>query len=402
VTKAAAAVRRMTAPSPARSNPVSAGLAIVATVAGAMGGFVGQAPNRLVDATPIDLWQASGSTVTLAIVLLLALLIAAALGRWPRPLALGAALAGSAALLLLLLYAAGHAAALLMATATPAARTSLGPAFWAMTLCAALAMVDAVQRLAPPAAIRVALVIAMVCTVALMALLGAFDALSLVREYAARRAAFAAALGRHCSLVGAALSITLIIGLPLGILAARRPREKALLFGTLNILQTIPSVALFGLLITPLSALAAWSPTFASLGLQGIGVAPALIALSLYALLPIVRNTEAAITATDPRVVEAARGMGFTAMQILWRVELPLGLPLLLAGLRIVLVQTIGLAVVAALIGAGGLGTLVFQGIGQYATDLVLLGALPAIALALAADFAMREIVAALRRRETT
>jgi osmoprotectant transport system permease protein len=158
----------------------------------------------------------------------------------------------------------------------------------------------------------------------------------------------------------------------------------------LNLLQTIPSIALFGLLIVPLSALAAAAPALAAFGIAGIGPAPAIVALILYALLPVVRNTVAGIAAVDPAVTDAARGMGMSERQLFRQVQLPLAMPLLLAGLRIVTVQTIGLAVVAALIGAGGLGTFVFAGLGQYAADLVLLGSLPTIALALGADFLMQ------------
>jgi osmoprotectant transport system permease protein len=138
-------------------------------------------------------------------------------------------------------------------------------------------------------------------------------------------------------------------------------------------------------------------PQLAALGVGGIGPAPAVIALILYALLPIVRNTVSGISGVDPDVIDAARGVGLTRRQIFWRVELPLSLPILVAGLRIVIVQTIGLAVVAALIGAGGLGTFVFDGLGQYATSLVLLGSLPAIVLALAADFLLRLAANSLR-----
>jgi osmoprotectant transport system permease protein len=149
----------------------------------------------------------------------------------------------------------------------------------------------------------------------------------------------------------------------------------------------------------PLSALAAAWPTLAAAGIGGIGMAPAIIALILYALLPVVRNTVTGIAAVDPAAIDAARGMGMTGRQLLWRIELPLSLPLLIAGLRIVTVQSIGLAVVAALIGAGGLGSFVFAGLGQYATDLVLLGALPAIGLALAADFLLQTLSALVARR---
>jgi len=180
---------------------------------------------------------------------------------------------------------------------------------------------------------------------------------------------------------------------------AKRPRLEGPVFAILNTLQTIPSIALFGLLIVPLSALAAAVPWLGAFGIAGVGVAPAIIALVLYALLPAVRNTVAGLQSVDSSAIDAGRGMGMSSSQILWQVGLPLSLPILLGGLRIVTVQAIGLAVVAALIGAGGLGTFVFEGLGQYAVDLVLLGALPAILLALAADFVLQILTAMLRRR---
>jgi osmoprotectant transport system permease protein len=206
-------------------------------------------------------------------------------------------------------------------------------------------------------------------------------------------------LVRHILLVIAAVGPAIAIGFPLGVLAARRPQIQGPLFAVLNLLQTVPSVALFGLLIVPLSALATAVPPLAAIGVGGIGPAPAIIALILYALLPVVRNSIAGVAGVDPGVIEAGRGMGMTPRQLFWRAELPLAAPVLLAGLRIVIVQAIGLAVVAALIGAGGLGSLVFEGLGQYAADLVLLGALPAIALALAADFLLQTLSALLDRR---
>ena len=182
----------------------------------------------------------------------------------------------------------------------------------------------------------------------------------------------------------------------MGIYVARVHVAEVPVMTVLNVVQTVPSIALFGLLIAPLSALGAAMP---SLGISGIGFAPAVIALTLYALLPVVRNTLAGIAGVDAAIVESARGAGMTGAQILRRVELPLAFPIILTGIRIVVVQAIGLAVVAALVGAGGLGTFVFQGLGQYATDLVLLGALPAIALALAADFTLRSVQTLLARR---
>ncbi len=268
-----------------------------------------------------------------------------------------------------------------------------------MAGCSAFALADGLRRLraGPVAAAAVALVLG--GAIGALAARGTFATLSVVQEYSSRQALFAAALTRHIALVAGAVGLGLVIGLPLGLGASRRPRLQGPLFALLNLLQTVPSIALFGLLIWPLAALARAAPRLAAWGIGGIGPAPAVIALVLYALLPIVRNTVAGISGVDPAVVDAARGVGLTRAQIFRRVELPLSLPILIAGLRIVIVQTIGLAVVAALIGAGGLGTFVFEGLGQDALDLVLLGALPAIALALAADLGLRAMAALLPQR---
>ena len=353
----------------------------------AAGGFVSQAPNRLVSGVPLPLWRAVSGPIAASIGGLGAFLFAAAF--LPRSRAIAAAvIAAGGASLLLMLDGAGAAAASLSATAPRAARTSLGPAFWIASLCAALAVLDALQRLSAGRLARLAAAVAIAGLVVALALTGRLDALSIAREYAIRRDAFLGELLRHCELVLGALLPALAIGMPLGALAARRRATAGPIFATLNVIQTVPSIALFGLLIAPLAAL----------GLGGVGPVPALIALTLYSLLPIARNTQAGILGVDPAVTEAASGMGMTPAQIFWRVELPLGLPVFLAGVRIVTVQAIGLATVAALIGAGGLGTFVFQGIGQYAVDLVLLGAVPTILLALAADFGMAMVIASLER----
>ncbi|MGH7060728.1 MAG: ABC transporter permease [Stellaceae bacterium] len=372
-------------------------LAVAGAAATVAGGFVGVAPNRLVSGRPIALWQAAPTLATIGIAALVALLLAASLARPGRALHTTAAVLGSA-LLLLTLAAAGEAARSLATTAAPTARVSLGAAFWVLCACGVLALGDALQRLGAGPALKLAVAATILGVIVLMAVAGAFDALSLAREYASRRRLFADALLRHVVLVAAAVGPALAIGFPLGVVAARRAGWRGPLFAVLNLLQTVPSIALFGLLIAPLSALAAALPWVAALGIGGIGMAPAIIALVLYALLPVVRNTNAGIVGVDPAVVEAARGMGLGRRQIFWRVELPLATPVLLAGLRIVVVQAIGLAVVAALIGAGGLGTFVFEGLGQYAVDLVLLGALPAIFLALAVDFLLQMLAAGLPR----
>ncbi|MFN0186966.1 MAG: ABC transporter permease, partial [Aquabacterium sp.] len=212
---------------------------------------------------------------------------------------------------------------------------------------------------------------------------GRLDALSLMQEWAQRQDVWAAACWRHLQIVVTALLPALLLGVPLGVLVARRPRPGQRLLALLGQVQTMPSIALFGLLIAPLAALGTLWP---GSGIQGVGLWPAALALVAYALLPIVAGVAAGLQQVEPAVVEAARGMGLTRGQRLRQVELPLALPALWSALRLAAVQGVGLAVVAALIGAGGLGTLVFQGLAAGALDLVLLGVLPVVVMAVVLD----------------
>jgi osmoprotectant transport system permease protein len=373
-------------------NPVLALLAATIFLAAIAFGYVTVAPNRLLSGRPVPIWHLVDAVTLAALVLELALLAIAVV--LPPSRGLQAAAAGAASLLVVtLVWAAGSAAHQAMLTAgTPAARVSLGAGFWLMGLAAALAAADALDRLRAAAAVRFALALAVAAAIVAMARAGRLDDLSLAREFANRGEAFASELARHVWLVLAALAPALVIGSALGALALRRPARAGTIFAALNIVQTIPSIALFALMIAPLTALSEAAPLLRTLGLRGIGPAPAIIALTAYGLLPVARSVHAGFSGVPAAVVDAARGMGMSRLQILRDVTFPLALPVLLAGLRIVTLQLIGLAVVAALIGAGGLGTFVFQGLGQTATDLVLLGALSAIALALFADGLLRSL----------
>jgi osmoprotectant transport system permease protein len=188
----------------------------------------------------------------------------------------------------------------------------------------------------------------------------------------------------HISLVAAAMLIAVAIGVPLGILVARRPWLAKPILGTANIAETIPSLALFGFLLP-----VPW------LGERAARLAIA--ALTLYALLPIIRNTAAGIAGVDPAVREAARAMGMTQRQILWKVELPLSLSTVLAGVRVATVLTIGIATIAAAVGAGGLGEYIFRGLAMVNDSLILAGAIPAALLALGADFLLSVLERRLR-----
>lgn len=182
--------------------------------------------------------------------------------------------------------------------------------------------------------------------------------------------------GEHVFLVFVAILVATAIGLPLGILITRKPGLSQTVLTFANIVQTIPSLAMFGFLISvPL--------------LGGIGKVPAMVALMLYSLLPIIRNTYTGITNVDPAVREAGRGMGMTDWQLLVQVEIPLALGVILAGIRVATVISVGIATIAAAIGAGGLGVFIFRGISMVNNDLILAGAVPAALMALLADFAI-------------
>jgi osmoprotectant transport system permease protein len=272
-------------------------------------------------------------------------------------------------------------------------RVAPGSGFWLLLCSVALMSTDAITRLRPGPLMRVLLLVAFLGATTLSLAHGTFDHLSIMREYAVNAVRFSRELGQHLWLALGSLGAAVIVALPLGILCHRIPRLRAGILGTLNMIQTIPAIALFGILMAPLAALAAAVPLAAALGIRGIGTAPALIALFLYSLLPVVANTVLGLQRVSPAAVEAARGMGMTRGQILTAIELPLALPVIVTGIRIVLVQNIGLVAIAALIGAGGLGTFIFQGIGQTAIDLVLLGALPTVALAFSAAVLLDALV---------
>jgi osmoprotectant transport system permease protein len=180
----------------------------------------------------------------------------------------------------------------------------------------------------------------------------------------------------HIGLVGASMAIALVIGLPLGVALVRRLTLQRWVLGAANVVQTIPSLALFGFLIP-----VPW--------IGGVGASTAIVALALYALLPILRNTCTGIAEVDPAVVESARGMGMTPGQVLWQVQLPLAAPVMLAGIRVATVISIGITTIAAAIGAGGLGVFIFRGVAMVNNQVILAGAIPAAMLAIAADVAL-------------
>lgn len=348
--------------------------------------FAHVAPNRLLSG-------AARSPHAAMLALAWVLLAVAAWEKLPR----GVSVACTAIFAVALPWLLASDASLWLATARATTRVQAGAGFWTMWLADGLLLLDRLRAWRPAG--RVAVWAAVVGALVLAAVAGRFDDVAVVREFHAQHDAFVDALLIHLRLFAFTLFIALLVGAPLGFQAWRARRAGSVLVGVLAFLQTVPSLALFALLIGPFAWLARHWPALGALGFGGTGAAPAVFALVLYALLPVVRYTMTGLDAVPTDARDAARGLGMTRWQLLARVQLPLGWPVLLAGLRIVAVQTIGLAAVAALIGAGGLGRFVFLGIGQGATDMVLLGTLAIIALALAVDLVFQGLLAVTERR---
>lgn len=295
--------------------------------------------------------------------------------------------------LALLFVLIGYAATYLTPPDNTFARVSPGAGFWLLVFAFALMVADALTRLRFGPWLRIAILAGVAAAITALLWSGAWNDISILKEYTNRAEAFWQEAQVHLLLAFGSVAIATIAGVPLGILCYRVRPVRAAVLNVLNIVQTIPSIALFGLLIAPLAWIAANVPGASAIGISGIGFAPAMVALFAYSLLPIVANTVVGLENVPEAANEAARGMGMTDAQRLMSVEMPLAFPVILTGIRIVLVQNIGLATIAALIGGGGFGVFVFQGIGQTAMDLVLLGAVPTVALAFAAAVVLDAVV---------
>jgi osmoprotectant transport system permease protein len=374
---------------PQRWNPVLALCMALALGAAWSLPLVRVAPNRLLSGEPVFLWRGLPGTsawVAAALALGLGVLCLALVQAHRRVAQAAVALVLSAGLAALWLAAGQHASSVSLASQAdnPLVRTSLGAGFWVLAALAWMAALDAVARMQLAALPRLLLQGALL--VPLLLSLGAGQDLSIAKEYANHRDVFGPAVLRHLHIVLLAIAPAVAIGMPLAWRMRRARGLRKALFPVLNVIQTIPSIALFGLLMAPLAWLAAQAPALGRLGMSGVGLAPAVLALLLYALLPIVRSTLAGLEQVPQAAVTAARAMGMSPRQVLWHVELPLALPVLLIGLRTAVVQTTGLAAVTALVGAGGLGSIMFDGLFSAANELVMLGVIPIVLLAVLAD----------------
>lgn len=373
-----------------RANTI---VAVTGATIGAMatmfGPFLSFRPNRVVDGVQASGLEAFGAAawVMIAIWVLCAALAFVEPGRH-----LGAirGIVGHAILAAVLVQSGSAAAAFAVDQGT-VARTSFAVGFYYVVV-GYLLVEYAALRDTPAALGRLLVVLAGVAVVVAVVASGAVAELGIVREYQLASDTFGRELRRYLFYALGSTGMAIAIGIPLGIWAATDRRAEVPIMGVLNVGQVFPALAFIGIMMPVLSGLANTFPVLRRLGIAGIGWAPVFFVLVVYALFPITRNTVVAIRALPPGVLDAARGMGMSRGRSLREVELPLAFPVVLAGIRIALVQNTAGAILAALVGGGGLGSIMFFGLEQSSMDLVLVGVVPIVAMAFVFDSALRAV----------
>lgn len=372
---------------PVGSQLVGATGALLGALVSIVGTFMAQRPNRVLDGDNLSLLQTSTPGFA-ALMIAWALILVASLswngraGAVARGLLANAVIVGSSLLV-------AQAAITFRATAGESARVSLGISFWLIQLACYIVIFSALQELDGFAA-RMLVSLPGFVGVSVLLFTGQLSSLSIMQEYAVNAESFRTALVQQLAYTVGATSIGLVLGLIAGFSAAKRPRTEGPIFGTLNVAQVLPALSFIGLLIVPMGWLGANVALLGAIGVSGIGWAPVFVVLVSWAVYPITRNVFTGLSSLDAGVVDAAVGMGMASRQRLWAVELPLITPVVLAGVRIAAVQTTGAAILAALVGGGGLGTIVFFGVQQAAEDLILLGVIPIVVLSLTIDAMLR------------
>lgn len=276
------------------------------------------------------------------------------------------------------------------------ARISLSSGFYLQVFCIYILFSTYTARIKGHQLIKWLGFLSILALLSYLMLRGSLDDLSLIKEYHIKQSQFADNLRIHGLLTLGSVLTGAVIAVPLGFLAYSHKGLEGKIMLPLSIIETIPSLSLFGILLVPLSGLGKL-PFFDAIGVSGIGWAPAYLALTLYTLLPIGRNTLTGFYSVDKGVIEAAKGMGMSQGQILRKIELPLAFPVIFAGIRIALIQTIGGAVLAGLVGGGGMGTFVFLGLGEASPDLILLGVLPIVFFTVLLDYFLKAFEKTMR-----
>ena len=270
---------------------------------------------------------------------------------------------------------------------------------WVSVICAYAVVLSARRELGTTTFLGVLVSVAVPIGFAVMLFGGAFSQLGMMREYQNVSDSFWGYVQNTVVYSLAALAAASVIGFALGALAFRARRFEQPVFALVNVFQTIPGLAMIGLLFAPLAWLRQHAPPAAALGIGGLGWAPIVVALTLYALLAVTRNTYAGLNSVPEAIIEAGRGMGMSRTHLMWMVRVPLALPVLFSGERTAAVQTVGNSTLGAFVAAFTLGTLIFGGLAQQALDLTMLGSIALVLLAVAFDGVLRAVQHAVAKR---
>lgn len=350
------------------------------------------APNRLLTGTPIHAGATLGAlALPVTLLIVLAGLMLGLLQRKAAVIVASLLLVGS---MLLLAAGLGIAATSLIGDQPPAARARLASGSFASMMVLGIGLLITV-RLARARWLEWLAGLLLVGGAIAIAASGLFDALSVVVEYRARQELIASALFGHLGLSLGGLILAVFLTLALAPWTALQRVVDVVVNG----IQVVPAVALFGALVAMMSAVLSVTPVLRAAGLGALGPAPAILGIAAYLMLPLWRGLDAAMRAPDQTTLDAARALGLSPAGIVRAVRLPIGAPVLVGAVRVAAVQSIGLATLGALVGAGGLGAIVFDGMAQFAPDLILLGAIPIVALSLAANVGIGLVEDHLRAR---
>ncbi len=364
--------------------------------------FASVAGSRIQSGVPKRLFQATGAPLSALVIGTFVLMALLSMTR-SRSRGFAFARGASAGLAIVaILWVSGLVATDLGAKTGQFARVSIGTGAWGAILAAAMLVVASRGELRDSPLLAALVGALPLVAVVALALSGALVDTGLAKEYHNNRDRFWKESGAQLTLALSALGIATVIGSALALLAFRVPRTRKPVFGVVNLFQTVPGLALLGMLVAPLAVISRRYPYLRSIGVRGIGWFPVIIVLIMYALLPIVRNVYTGLRNVPGSVVDAGRGMGMTESQLMARVRLPLALPVFFSGLRTADVQAIGNATIGAFAAAGTLGVFIFQGLAQQAFDLVLLGSLTLVALSLLTEGVLIAIQRALARRYGT
>ena len=345
--------------------------------------------SRIVTGSGVSAWHALGPWLALLVAAMWVLVAALSLRNGGRRSALARGVLG-AGIIVALVAISGWAATTIGTATGPFARVSIGGGVWVSAIAAytvLLASRRIVGKSTPPG-----LALGLVVPVTIVGLLasGYLSNLGMMREYANVQDRFWVEAVNTVVFSAASVTIAIGVGVGLGIAAFRDQRLERPVFATVSVFQTVPGLAMVGLLVAPLAALSFAVPFLRNLGVGGIGWAPVVTALTLYALLAIVRNTYAGLRGVPPTVVDAGRGMGMSERQLMRKVRIPLAGPVLFSGIRTSTVQTIGNATLGAFVGGITLGRFIFEGLAEQAPDLTMLGSIALVVIALAVDALLR------------